>query len=169
MRYVLKQKVLTLTDSFTIKNDQGQGVYKVKGKLISVGDRLSFQHMDGEEIAKIKEELISITPSYRVYREDKLLADVDKKLFGVLGDKFKVKMKDGSEDLEIRGNILDFEYRFKRGGDEVARVTKKWVSIGDSYGVEIEAGEDDVLILACAVIVDMIAHGSEDDPGEDEV
>lgn len=168
MRYVLKQKVLTLADSFTIKNDQGQGVYKVKGKLVSLGDRLSFQHMDGEEIAQIKQELISITPSYRIYREGKLLADVDKKLFSVLGDKFKVKVKDGAEDLEIRGNVLDFDYRFKRGGDEIARVSKKWVSIGDSYGVEIEAGEDEVLILACAVVIDMIAHGSKDDPGPDD-
>jgi uncharacterized protein YxjI len=158
MRYVMKQKVLSLTDRFTIKDDQGEDVYEVKGKLISLGDKLSFRDMQGDELALIKQEIISLVPSYRVYRDGDLQADVSKKLLTVLKDKFKVDMKDGSRDLEIIGNILDHEYRIKRGGDEVARVSKKWVSIGDSYGIEVDEGEDDVLILSCAVIIDMISH-----------
>jgi uncharacterized protein YxjI len=158
MRYVMKQKVLTLTDQFTIKNDRGDDVYQVKGKLISLGDRLSFRNMQGDELALIKQEIISLVPSYRIYRDGDLQADVSKKLLTVLKDKFKVDMKDGTPDLEIIGSILDHEYRIKRGGDEVAHVSKKWVSIGDSYGIEVDEGEDDVLILACAVIVDMICH-----------
>jgi uncharacterized protein YxjI len=134
MRYVMKQKVLTLTDQFTIKNDRGDDVYQVKGKLISLGDRLSFRNMQGDELALIKQEIISLVPSYRIYRDGDLQADVSKKLLTVLKDKFKVDMKDGTPDLEIIGSILDHEYRIKRGGDEVAHVSKKWVSIGDSYG-----------------------------------
>jgi uncharacterized protein YxjI len=82
----------------------------------------------------------------------------------VFRDKFKVDMKDGSPDLEIVGNILDHEYSLRRGGREVAHVSKKWISIGDSYGVQVDEGEDDVLILACAVIVDLISHEPEDRP-----
>jgi uncharacterized protein YxjI len=154
----MKQRVLTITDKFTIKDDRGNDVYKVKGKLISLGDRLDFEDMHGNEVAEIKEELISLTPSFRVFRGGKLQADLSKKLLTVFRDKFKVDMKDGTKDLEITGNILDHEYTFRRGRDEVASVSKRWVSIGDTYGVDIVDGEDDVLILACAVIVDMIAH-----------
>ncbi len=158
MRYLMKEKVLTFTDQFTIKDDRGKDIYEVKGKLISLGDKLSFRNMQGDELALIKEEIISLVPSYRVFRHGKLQADVSKKLLTILKDKFKVDMKDGTRDLEIIGNILDHEYRIKRGGDEVARVSKKWVSIGDTYGIEVDEGEDDILILACAVIVDMISH-----------
>jgi uncharacterized protein YxjI len=31
----------------------------------------------------------------------------------------------------------------------------------DSYGIDVAEGEDDVLILACAIIVDMISHDSD--------
>ena len=76
-------------------------------------------------------------------------------------DRFKVNIKDGSPNLEIVGNLFDYEYTVRRRGDEVARISKKWVSVGDSYGVRVDEGEDDVLILACAIIVDMICHEEE--------
>jgi uncharacterized protein YxjI len=164
MRYVLKEKVLTLTDSFTIRDSNGNEVYRVKGKLLSIGDKLSLHDMAGEELALIRQEIITLTPSYRIYRGGELQADVSKKLLTVFRDKFKVDMKDGSPDLEIVGNILDHEYSFRRGGREVAHVSKRWISIGDSYGVQVDEGEDDVLILACAVIVDLISHEPEDRP-----
>ncbi|MDH5607228.1 MAG: LURP-one-related family protein [Anaerolineae bacterium] len=158
MRYVIKQKFISFTDQFKIRNDSGDPVFQVKGKLISLGDQLSFQNMDGDELAKIKQELISITPSYRVYRDGTLQADVEKKLLTLLKDKFKVKMKDGSPDLEISGSILDHDYTITRDGRQVAQISKAWVSIGDSYGIDIAGGEDDILLLACVIIVDMISH-----------
>ena len=164
MRYVMKEKILTLTDSFTIRDSDGDEVYRVKGKLLSIGDKLSFRDMAGEELALIRQEIITLTPSYRIYRGGELQADVSKKLLSVFRDKFKVDMKDGSPDLEIVGNILDHEYSFRRGSREVAHVSKKWISIGDSYGVQVDEGKDDVLILACAVIVDLISHEPEDRP-----
>ncbi len=164
MRYVMKENILTLTDSFTIRDSDGNKVYRVKGKLLSIGDKLIFRDMDGEKLALIRQEIITLTPSYRIYRGRKLQADVSKRLFTMFRDKFKVDMKDGSPDLEIVGNILDHEYSFRRKGREVAHVSKKWISISDSYGVQVDEGEDNVLILACAVVVDLISHEPEDRP-----
>lgn len=164
MRYVMKEKILTLTDAFTIRDSDGNKVYRVKGKLLSIGDKLSFRDMAGEELALIRQEIITLTPSYRIYRGGELQADVSKRLFTMFRDKFKVDMKDGSPDMEIVGNIFDHEYSFRRGGREVAHVSKKWISIADSYGVQVDAGEDDVLILACAVVIDLISHEPEDRP-----
>jgi uncharacterized protein YxjI len=62
MRYVMKEKVLTLTDSFTIRDSDGNEVYRVKGKLLSIGDKLSFRDMAGEELALIRQEIITLTP-----------------------------------------------------------------------------------------------------------
>ena len=63
----------------------------------------------------------------------------------------------GPDDLEARGNFLDHEYTFERGGQIVARVSKTWFKLTDTYGVEI-AGADDVLILASAIVIDMVCH-----------
>ena len=40
----------------------------------------------------------------------------------------------------------------------LASVSKRWFSLTDTYGVDVEDGEDPVLILASAVVVDMACH-----------
>ena len=158
MRYVIKQKVFALRDSFAIRDASGEQVFQVKGKLIAAGDRLTFRSVDGKKLATIRQRVVSLVPRYRIRRGGKLLAEVKRRPLSVLKDRFKVDMKDGSPDLEIVGNLLDHEYSVRRGGGEVAHITKRWVSFGDSYGIQVDEGEDDLLILACAIIVDMICH-----------
>lgn len=75
-------------------------------------------------------------------------------------------MKDGP-DLDVIGNILDFEYNIKQGGKKVAEVSKKWFRLTDTYGVEIDPGQNDILILAIAVAIDMMAH-DDDKKGKKE-
>jgi uncharacterized protein YxjI len=40
----------------------------------------------------------------------------------------------------------------------VATVSKRWFSIRDTYGIDISPGENDVLILASAVVIDLCSH-----------
>ena len=158
MRYVMKQKVVTLRDSFVIYDEHGKQVFQAKGKLISAGERLSLRGMDGKKLLSIRQKIVSLVPRYRIRRGGKLLAEVKKRAFTPVKDRFKAKTKDGSSNLEIVGNLLDHEYRVRRKGKTVARISEKWIAASDSYGVDVDKGEDDVLILACAVIVDMISH-----------
>ena len=64
----------------------------------------------------------------------------------------------GPNDLEAKGDFLDLEYTFTRGDQPVAEVSKRWFSWADTYGVEIAGGEDDILILASTVVIDMVCH-----------
>ena len=161
MRYVIKQKVWTYRDRFSIRDQSGKKVYRVKGKLISVGDKLTLRSMDGERLASIRQKVVSRVPRYRIRRGGKLLAETKKRPLSVIKDRFKVNMKDGSPKLEIVGNLFDYEYTVRRRGQKVARISKQWVSFTDSYGIQVDKGEDDVLILACAIIIDMICHDEE--------
>jgi uncharacterized protein YxjI len=60
--------------------------------------------------------------------------------------------------MDIRGNILDREYVIDVEGTKIAEVSKKWFHIRDTYGVEIEPGQDNALILAIAAALDQMAH-----------
>ena len=40
-------------------------------------------------------------------------------------------------------------------------MSKKYFSWTDSYGVDIADGEDDVLILASTVVIDICCHANE--------
>ena len=44
--------------------------------------------------------------------------------------------------MNVQGNILDHEYKIEAGREKVAEVSKKWFRIRDTYGVEIEPGQD---------------------------
>ena len=63
--------------------------------------------------------------------------------------------------LEASGDFLDHEYVFERSGRVVARVSKKWFSLADTYAVDVDEGQDDVLVLAAAVVIDLVSHPDE--------
>jgi uncharacterized protein YxjI len=54
---------------------------------------------------------------------------------------------------------MDHQYVFSRNGSPVAEISKQWFALGDTYGVQVSGGEDDVLILASTVVIDMVCHG----------
>jgi uncharacterized protein YxjI len=161
MRYVMKQKLFSWGDDFRIKNEAGADVFFVDGKVFSLGDKLSFQDMQGNELAFIKQKLLSWGPTYEIHRNGELAAVVKKKLFTLFRCKFTVDVP-GPDDLEAKGSFFEMEYSFTRGNNTVAEVSKRWFSWSDTYGVEVNAGEDDVLILASTVVIDMICHDDKD-------
>ena len=86
---------------------------------------------------------------------------IQKAMITPLRERFDVEVPDAA-DLKVRGKILDHEYHIKRDGEKVAEVSKRWFRMRDTYGIEIEPGQDDVLILAVAVALDAMEH---DEPG----
>lgn len=157
MRYVMRQKLFSWGDDFTIRDAGGADVFFVDGKGFSLGDQLSFQDLNGNELAFIKQKLLSWGPTYEIHRNGALAAVVKKELFTFFNVRFEVDVP-GPDDLEARGDFMGHEYAFERCGRTVAAVSKQWFSFADTYGVDVAEGEDDVLILASTVVIDMVCH-----------
>ncbi|HKJ38767.1 MAG TPA: LURP-one-related family protein [Anaerolineales bacterium] len=157
-RYKIRQKLISIGDDFWIENANGQKVFKVDGKALRIRKTLEFEDANGKKLARIKERLISIKDTMVIEdAKGKDVATVKKALIAPLRDKWNVNVKGGA-DLVVQGNILDLEYDIKQGRRKVAEVSKKWFTITDTYGVDIEDGQNDILILAIAVAIDMMAH-----------
>ena len=99
-----------------------------------VKDSMEIEGPDGQQIAMVKKALIS-----------------------PVRDRWVVKIKNGP-DLEVHGNVLDHEYSIGEGRDKIAEVSKKWFRLRDTYGVSIDPGQEDILILAVAVCIDEMTH-----------
>lgn len=162
MRYVMKQDLWSFGDDFSITDEAGAERFRIDGKAVSIGDKLSFQDPDGAELAFIEQKLLAWGPTYEIYRSGDLYATVKKKLFTLFNCVFEVDVP-GPNDLTAEGDLMEHEYTFKRHGQDVAHVSKKWFSWSDTYGVEVLDGEDDVLILASAVVIDLVCHDESDD------
>jgi uncharacterized protein YxjI len=133
-------------------------VFKVDGKALRLRQTLVFEDAHGRELCKIQERMLRVKDSMEI--EDPhggQIAMVKKALISPVRERWVVKIK-GGHDLEVKGSILDHEYSIGEGHDKVAEVSKKWFRLRDSYGVAIDPGQDDVLILAVAVCIDEMAH-----------
>jgi len=157
-RYQMRQKMVAIGDDFWIENGAGQKVFKVDGKALRVRETLLFEDARGTELAKIQERMLRVKDSMEVEGPGgDQLAMVKKALISPVRDRWVVKIK-GGPDLDVKGNILNHEYTIGEGRNKVAEVSKKWFRIRDSYGVEIESGQDDIVILAVTVCIDQMAH-----------
>jgi len=160
-RYKIRQKMISIGDDFWIENQEGQKVFKVDGKVLRIRKTLVFEDSKGKKLAQIQERLLTIRDTMVIDGPDgKEMAVIKKALIAPLRDRWTVKVTNGA-DLDVQGSILDHEYSIKDGRNKVAEVSKKWFSFTDTYGVEIDPGQNDILILAVAVAIDMMAHPDE--------
>jgi uncharacterized protein YxjI len=157
-RYRMQQKLFAFGDDYVIQNDRGEDCFFVDGKVFSMGNQLSFQDMRGNELVYVRQKLLSWGPTYYIEKPGGESTMVKKHLFTLFRCTFTIDVP-GPDDLEAVGDLMDHEYQFMRGGQTVATVSKKWFAMRDTYGVDIADGEDDVLILASTVVIDLCCHG----------
>jgi len=161
-RYKIRQNLISIGDDFWIENEEGKKVFKVDGKVLRIRKTLVFEDAKGKKLAQIQERLLTIKDTMVIEDADgKDIATVKKALITPFRDKWDVNVKNGP-DLDVQGDILAHEYSVKQGGKKVAEISKKWFRLTDTYGVEVEEGQNDILILAVAVAVDMMAHGDNE-------
>lgn len=168
MRFILKERIFSLRESYYIRDEQGENLWEVTGRLLSIRDKLTLRDLQGNVVATISSHLIALRPTYTIDRPNQPDATVKKDFINILREGFSVDMAGGLPDLRIQGDILDHSYTITRQGVTVAQVSKKWISLRDSYVVDVAEGEDAVLLLACAIVVDRITHEEEDEaqPGD---
>lgn len=154
MRYVIRERFIHLGEDSDITDEQGQPVYQVDGKVLSLHNTLIVRDLSGAEVARVERQLVALRPTYHITRADQESAEVRQKLFSPFVDRFTIDIP-GSDDLSITGSLLEHEYTITRGGTVVATVSKRWISLTDTYGVDIAPGEDDLLILASVLALDL--------------
>jgi uncharacterized protein YxjI len=153
MRYVIREKFFHLGEDSVITDDAGTPRFQVDGKLFSLHDRLLMRDMAGNEVAEIHRKLLALTPTYEIERKG-VEVEMRKQLFSPFIDRYTIDVP-GPDDLAVEGSLFEHEYTFRRGGQVVATVSKQWISLTATYGVEVASGEDDVLILACVLALDL--------------
>jgi len=156
-RYRMQEKLFAIGDDFWIENEAGERVFKVNGKVLRVRDTLVLESPSGEDLYSIQQKMLHIRGTMEIERGGRKIATVKKALVTPLRDRFSIDVEDG-DDMEAKGNIVDHEYKIERGGDEIAEVSRRWFRVRDTYGVEIDPGQDAALILATDVCIDQMTH-----------
>jgi uncharacterized protein YxjI len=154
-RYQMRERLISIGDDYWIEDDTGARVFRVDGKAVRLRDTWVLEDAAGREVATIRERKLSVRDAITIDLGEGH-ATVKKALVGIR-DRFVVDV-DGGDDLKIHGNVVDHEYEVERNGDRIAEVSKKWFRIRDTYGVQIETGQDDIILLAATVAMDQSSH-----------
>ncbi len=165
---MIRERFFQLGDDFDITDDDGRVAYRVDGKVFSMRGRLVILDPGGAEVATVERHLVALRPTYAIAIGGEKAADVRKHFFTPFRDTFTIDIP-GPDDLKVTGDLLDHEYRIERDGETVATASKRWLSLRDTYGVEIAHGEDHLLILASVLALDLaVARQEEQERRDDE-
>jgi uncharacterized protein YxjI len=157
-RYLMRQRLVALGDDFDIKNAAGQVVFRVDGKALRVREALVLRDAHGTELFGIQAHVLNIRDALAIqYPDGQVVARVHQALIEPLRARFDIEVPHGA-DLRAEGNVAEHEYHIERDGGLVAEVSKRWFSLGDSYGVEVLPGHDDGLVLAIVLCIDTLGH-----------
>jgi uncharacterized protein YxjI len=161
MRYHLRERAWSLTESFTIKDERGHPVFDVHGKFFHIGDNLILtDRQSGQQLLQIKQKLISIRPSYDIYRNGEHWGNVHEQIH-LFGERFKVKGENGMV-FEIDGSVWNWNFSISDPqGNLLARVGREFSLFRDSYAVDVAQGVDVPFVIALAIVLEMVKEHHE--------
>ena len=152
--YLIRERFFRLGEDSDITDEQGRPVFHVDGKVLSLRNRLVIRDPEGREVAQVHRKLASLRPTYKVTIGGEEAAEIRKRMFTPFGDRFTIDVP-GPDDLEMAGDLFDHEFTIRRGDQVVATVSKGWFSMRDTYAVDVAAGQDDLLMLASVLALDL--------------
>lgn len=149
MRLYIKQKVFAWSDTFVVKNEQGEDKYFVKGELFSFGHKLHiFDSLDAE-VGYIKQKVLAFTPRFDLIINEQFIGQLVKKIRF-----FQQSYYVDGTSLELEGDFLSHNYTLSRDGQVIMTISKEWFTWGDSYALDILNPEDELLCLAITLAID---------------
>lgn len=154
MRYVIRERFFHLGEDSDITDEAGEPVYVVDGKVFSLRGLMVVSDTAGNEVARVERKLVSLLATYEIALADGQSAVLRKVPFTPFHERYTIDVS-GGDEMEMAGNLTKHEFNVTRGGAQVATVSKRWVSLTQTYGVEVAPGENDVLVLAAVLALDV--------------
>src|SRR5215217_8209947 len=99
MRYQVQQRVFSLADRFDVVDEQGQPAFQVKSHLLSIGHSMDLLDSTARQVAHIQERVLTFHPEYEISRGGQVVAVVQKKLFTLIHDRFKIEGTAGTFEM----------------------------------------------------------------------
>lgn len=161
MELAIKNKWITLGGSSTVQDLEGKDVLYVKGRIFSFTRKKFIQDMEGnlKFIVRNKFWRLFQRKAFVENTNGEIIATIRRKIFS-LHDHYYVYSNLG--DLQIRGNILGFDYHITLDGKEIGHISRK-ISLRDSYVLSIDDSYDYVTFVALVIAVDNITDRRRQD------
>jgi uncharacterized protein YxjI len=160
MRYLVRERLFSISDDFWVTDEDGNRVFLVDGKALRLRETFELKDASGQKLATIHKKFLTFTDSMEIEHDGERAATVHKAVFSPLHHRAIIDIP-GRGRLEAVGNLIDKDFEIRDGGQAIAWISRSWFRIRDSYGVDVAPGENDALILCIAICLDRIHHDEQ--------
>jgi uncharacterized protein YxjI len=161
MRYHIKERAWSLTETFTVRDDAGNAVFEIRGKFFHIGDNLlMYDRYSGQEVVQIKQQVLSLMPHYNIYRSGQHWASIHEQ-WRLFGESFKVQGENGMV-FHVQGDIWHWNFTVSdNNGNLLAQIGRQFSIFRDSYAVDVAPGVDAPFVIALAIVIEMVKEHHE--------
>ncbi|MFF2997751.1 LURP-one-related/scramblase family protein [Streptomyces sp. NPDC057950] len=164
MRFLVRDRLLGFGDDYWIEDEHGDKVFLVDGKAMRLRDTFELKDTRGRVLIDIHEKMFALRDTMVIERDGETLATIRRKRLSLLRNHYRVTLVDGTE-LDVSGKILDREFGIDYDGELLAQISRRWLRVRETYGVDVVRDDaDTALLIAVAVCVIHLAekeHGAD--------
>ncbi|MEU0835006.1 LURP-one-related/scramblase family protein [Streptomyces sp. NPDC056231] len=162
MRFLVRERLFAVGDDYWIEDADGRKVFLVDGKAMRVRDTFELKDAQGRVLVEIRQKLLSLRDTMLIERDGEQLARVKRKRLSLLRNHYRVTLVDGTE-LDVSGKILDREFAIDYDGELLAQISRRWLTVRDTYGIDVVREDADAaLLIAVSVCVIVLADKERD-------
>jgi uncharacterized protein YxjI len=163
MRFLVYDRLLGFGDDYWIEDDHGSKVFLVDGKALRLRDTWELKDTQGRVLVDIHQKMLALRDTMVLQRGGEPLATIRRKRLSLLRNHYRVSLADGNE-LDVSGKILDREFAVEYDGELLAVISRRWLTVRDTYGVDVVREDaDPALLIAVAVCVIHLAEKERED------
>jgi uncharacterized protein YxjI len=161
MRYLVRQRIFSFAASFWITDEEGNEVFHVDGHALQLKKTFELTDRAGNVLAMIRQQLFRLRAAMDVERDGAVIATVSRAMLSPFRHRYDVTLGDGSR-WEAQGNFSDMNWELTAADRVVGRISRQWFAVRDTFGVEVEPGEDAALVIAVAICIDRLREEEEE-------
>lgn len=156
MKFYIKQKVFSFKDQFKIMDETQNVLYEIKGKFMSIKNKLELTNQAGEILLRSERKVLTIMPKYFVFNEKDQEIALIKRIFGF---KPRFDLNILNKDYFVDGSLFGHSFGiYDERKNMVASISKKIISWGDTYEIDIQDEANVELFLFVVIIIDQVVH-----------
>jgi len=158
--FVLNQNLFSVTGDAWIDDGQGNRAFAVDGSLLSLRGTHVLKDLSGTPLYEISKPLTPhLHDTISISRGGQTVATVQKALFNMTGDRFKVEFA-GGQALAVRGDWMNREFQVvDQAGQQIMAASRAWFTFHDAYGIQVAPGVEAPLCLAIAIALERVETG----------
>jgi uncharacterized protein YxjI len=166
--FMLREKMISLTDKGEIRNLEDELLGTFRGKLIKIGNTYRIRDLGDVPVLTVQEKIISLRSTYKFFKggekdDDQYIGKLKRKIVAI---KPSYWFEDPNENkvFTMKGNIMTLKFKIIKDGQEVAEIRKKlWKSLlKNTFGIKMSPDLDDDSAMLILGIVIMLHHEKEE-------